>query len=388
MLAALAVLAAMTGAATNVTANSATLNGTDDTAATTRFEYGTTSTYGLTTDDVPVVNGEAHADVNGLTPNTTYHFKIEGGQDATFKTAPNPKPPTVGNQHATAATETGVHLSATLNPQGAATTYYFQYGRSTGYGNRTARISVPAGTAQVAVAADVAGLRPYTRYHWRIYATNSAGRTPGRDHTFRTARLATAVTLFSDHGTVPWGRGVMLGGRVTGSGTNGMSLALQQDAFPFQTGFTTLRTTHARNDGGYLFSVDNVWTLTRFRVVSQTLHPLYSAVTAVRAKARPTIHLRLLSRKRARISGKIQPAITGELSLQRRARSGRWFQVKHRTLTDSKRYSLKVWRARKVTRAYRVVVLPVKGAYTRAKTRKVVVSRRPGRARGHRAAAG
>jgi hypothetical protein len=392
MLAALAVLAAMTLAPTDVTATSATFHGTVDTPGTAYFQYGTSSTSYSKSTSPQAADGDVSAHVDDLAANTTYHVRLVSdsgnGNDVQFTTAANPKPPTVGNQHATAVTETGVHLSATLNPQGAATTYYFQYGRSAGYGNRSARITVPAGTTQLAVAADVTGLRPYSLYHWRIYATNSAGKTPGRDHTFRTARLATAVTLFADHGTVAWGRGVMLGGRVTGAGTNGMTLALQQDAFPFQTGFTTLRTTHASRDGGYLFSVDNVWTLTRYRVVSQTLHPLASVVAAVRAKARPTIGVRLLGRKRARISGKIRPAVTGELALQRRKASGGWTQIRRRALTDATRYSFKVWRARKVNRAYRVVVLPVKGAYSKAKTRAVVVSRRPGRARGHRAAAG
>jgi hypothetical protein len=388
MLAVLAAVLAMTGSATNVTATSATLNGTDDTNATTHFDYGTTTGYGLTSGNVPVTDGQAHADVTGLTPNTTYHFRIAGGGDETFTTAPNPKPPSITDQHATAVTASSAHVSAMLNPNGAATTYYFQYGRSTGYGNRSARIAVPAGSGPIAVAADLSGLRGYTRYHWRLYASNSAGKTPGRDHTFRTARVATALTLFADHTTVPWGRGVTLGGRVSGAGAKGMTLALEQQRFPFEAGFAPVRTTRAGSDGGYLFSVDNVWELTRYRVVSQTQTPLASLLATVRAKPRTTIAARILSRKRARISGTIRPAVTGELSLQRRLASGRWVQVKHRTLTGAKTYSLKVWRQRKVNRAYRVVVFPVKGAYVKAASRKVVVSRRPARARGHRAAAG
>jgi hypothetical protein len=389
MLAVLAAVLAMTGTATNVTATSATLNGTDDTHSTTRFEYGTTTGYGLVTDGVPVVDGQAHADVTGLTPNTTYHFKIAGGDDATFTTAPNPKPPTVDNQHATAVTGSSVHLSATLNPQGAATTYYFQYGRSTSYGNRTARVTVPAGTSGVAVAADVTRLRPYTRYHWRLYATNSAGKTPGRDHTFRTARVATALTLFADRTTVPWGRGVTLGGRVSGAGAKGMTLALEQQRFPFNTGFTAVRTTRAGSDGGYLFTVDNVWTLTRYRVVTQTLTPLTSAVATLRSKPRVRVWLQPFNRKRAIVAMRIRPHLTGEVSLQRRLASGRWIQVKRFVLDPAtSKYGLQVWRAKRTSRAYRVVVLPVKGAYVKAKSRKVVVTPRPARARAHRAAAG
>jgi hypothetical protein len=387
LLATLALATITTTPATNVTATSATLNGTDDTNATTTFQYGTTTAYGLTAGPVPVTGGEAHADVTGLSANTTYHFKIAGGQDLTFKTLPNPTPPGVTDQHATAVTETGAHLSATLSPNGAETTYYFQYGRSSSYGNRTTPTAVPVGNP-VAVAADLTGLRPYTRYHWRLFARNAAGNTAGRDHTFRTGRVATALALVSTRKTVQWGRGVTLGGRVSGFGVNQMTLALEQEQFPFGTGFSEVRTTHAGSDGGYLFSIDNVWSLTRYRVVTRTLTPLTSAVAAVRVAPRTTIATRTLSRKRARVAGTIRPAIIGELSLQRRLATGRWAQVRHRTITGAKSFAFKVFRARKVNRAYRVVVLPARGAYVKAATRAVLVSRRPARAKGHRAAAG
>ncbi len=391
MLAHLATLVALaapvTDPATNVTATTATLNGRDDTNPTTVFHYGTTTAKILTTDPVVVTGGVAHADVEGLSANTTYHFAIDGGQDLTFKTAPNPTPPLVSDQHATAVTTASAHLSGKINPKGADTTYYFQYGRSASYGNRTASTTVPAGAA-VSVAADVSALRPYTLYHWRLFARNAAGNTPGRDHTFRTGRLATAVTFYSARAKVQYGNGVTLGGRVSGAGINQMTLALQQERFPFGTGFQDVRTTHAGEDGGFLFDVDHVWGLTRFRVVTQTQTPLTSTVAPVRVTPRTTIGVRNLGRKRARISGTLRPATIGELSLQRRLATGKWTQVRHRAITGAKTFSFKVFRARKVTRAYRVIVLPARGAYVKATTRKVFVSRRPARARGHRAAAG
>jgi hypothetical protein len=386
----LAVASATTLPADPVTATSATLNGNVSGATTAHFEYGQTLPYESSTPAQAVTDGPVSAAV-AVTANTTYHFRIVSdagtGEDLTFTTPPNPMPPRIADQQSSAVTTSAAHVSATLDPNGSPTTYYFQYGRSTSYGNRTARLTA-TGDDPIAVSADVTGLRPYTRYHWRLYATNGVGKTPGRDHTFRTARVATALTLFADRGTVQWGRGVTLGGRVSGAGANGMTLALEQQRFPFDAGFAQVRTTRAGSDGGYLFSVDNVWELTRYRVVSQTQTPLASAVTTVRVKPRTSIKARNLSRKRARISGTIRPAVTGELSLQRRRASGRWVQVKHRTLTGAKTYSLKVWRQRRVDRAYRVVVLPVKGAYVKATSRKVVVSRRPARARAHRAAAG
>ncbi len=391
MLAHLATIAALaapvTAPATNVTPTTATLNGTDDTNATTTFSYGTSPGYGLTAGPVPVTGGQAHADVSSLSPNTTYHFTIAGGQDLTFRTLPNPTPPLVSDQHATAVTTGSAHFSGKINPHGAATTYYFQYGRSGSYGNRTTELTLPAGDP-VAVAADVSGLRPYTRYHWRLFARNAAGNTPGRDHTFRTGRLATALTFFSARSKVQYGRGVTLGGRVSGAGVNQMTLALQQERFPFGTGFTDVRTTHAGEDGGYLFDIDHVWGLTHFRVVTRTQTPLTSAVAAVRVTPAAAIGVHILSRKRARISGRIRPAITGELSLQRRLATGKWAQIKHRAITGAKTFSFRVFRARKVTRAYRVLVLPARGAYVKAATRTVFVSRRPARAKGHQAAAG
>jgi hypothetical protein len=62
--------------------------------------------------------------------------------------------------------------------------------------------------------------------------------------------------------------------------------------------------------------------------------------------------------------------------------------VKHRAITGAKTFSFTVFRARKVTRAYRVIVLPARGAYVKATTSTVFVSRRPARAKGHQAAAG
>lgn len=393
MLTVLATMAALATAttlpATDVTNNSAMLNGSLSGATSAHFEYGTTTSYGSTVTVANPADGNVSAPTGVLSPNTTYHFKLFSdagdGQDLTFRTEPNPTPPAVSKQIASGVTTSGAHVSATLDPNGAETTYYFQYGRSTGYGTRTAQ-QTASGTDPITVEADLSGLRPYTRYHWRLFARNDAGRTGGADRTFRTDRLATALTLFSSRKVVPYGRGVMVGGRVSGAGVRGMTLALEQQRFPFGSGFKEVATTHAGEDGGYLFSVDHVRRATRFRVVSRTLEPLTSAVALVRSRPRTTIGAELLSRKRARVSGTIKPAVTGELSLQRFTTGG-WAQVRHRAITGATTFSFKVRRVRRVNRAFRVVVLPVRGAYVKATSKSVLITRRPGRARGHRAAA-
>jgi hypothetical protein len=71
-----------TGTATNVTASSATLNGSLDPHGLTTsvsFQYGTTTSYGHTT-PLQSKTGNTYlniaANISGLTTHTTYHFRI------------------------------------------------------------------------------------------------------------------------------------------------------------------------------------------------------------------------------------------------------------------------------------------------------------------------
>ena len=103
---------AVTGSATAITRTGATLNATvnpSGSATTYHFQYGTTSRYGAV---APVPDGSAGSDnaahpervaITGLSPNTTYHFRIVAtsaggtadGADRTFRTAKAPAPPAV-----------------------------------------------------------------------------------------------------------------------------------------------------------------------------------------------------------------------------------------------------------------------------------------------------
>src|SRR5207253_961806 len=64
------------------------------------------------------------ASVTGLSPNTTYHFRVTAknaggtsvGSDATLKTPPNP--PTVVTEPASAVSQTTATLNASVNPNG------------------------------------------------------------------------------------------------------------------------------------------------------------------------------------------------------------------------------------------------------------------------------
>jgi hypothetical protein len=79
-----------------------------------------------------------------------------------------------------------VSLKGTVNPNGNGTTYGFQWGATTDYGNTAAGRSAVNGTSNVAVTANLSGLTSNTTYHYRLVATNSSGTTYGLDMTFTT----------------------------------------------------------------------------------------------------------------------------------------------------------------------------------------------------------
>ena len=87
----------------------------------------------------------------------------------------------------TAITATSARVSAIVDPHGAMSTYAFQYGRSTAYGDSTGVADVPATSGQQTVGATITGLSPSTTYHFRVNAYNSVGAADGADQSFTTA---------------------------------------------------------------------------------------------------------------------------------------------------------------------------------------------------------
>ncbi len=188
-----------TASATSVTNNSATLNGTvnpNGTRTTYYFEYGTTTSYGSTTSSTDAgsvtTDVSVSADIAGLAPSTTYHFRLVAtnsggttyGSDATFDTLS--LPPTVTTRSATSVTLISATLNGTVNPNGVSTTYYFEYGTTTSYGSTTSSTDAGSVTTDVSVSAGIAGLAPSTTYHFRLVATNSGGTSYGDDAAFTT----------------------------------------------------------------------------------------------------------------------------------------------------------------------------------------------------------
>src|SRR5437763_861510 len=103
--------------------------------------------------------------------------------------APSASTASAKNVAATSAT-----LRGTVNPNGEATTYAFDWGTTTGYGQQTPVTSAGSGSSGKTVTANLTGLSPGNVYHFRITATNASGTTVGADEAFTTPGPANVST--------------------------------------------------------------------------------------------------------------------------------------------------------------------------------------------------
>jgi hypothetical protein len=123
--------------------------------------------------------------------------------------------PTVVTGGVSSVETRSVVLEGTVNPEGVATSYYFEYGTDLTYGKRAPAVgSIDAGNGVVPVSAAVTleGLEPNKAYHYRLVAVNAAGSIFGADQSFTApiappdvgASFASAITPRSArlHGTI------------------------------------------------------------------------------------------------------------------------------------------------------------------------------------------
>jgi plastocyanin len=162
------------------------------------FEYGTSTGYGQSTAKTGAGSGSsgtaASATLTGLSAATTYHFRLvaengTGKTEGLDKTVTTPGPPTPTTGAASAVTVAAAVLQGSVNPGGHATSYYFEYGKTNAYGQKTPLKSAGAGVSPVAASAEIAGLEAETEYHFSLVAESVDGTVHGLDKTFTTGSL-------------------------------------------------------------------------------------------------------------------------------------------------------------------------------------------------------
>lgn len=226
---------AVTGPASSVTLTASTLTGNIDpngASATWSFEYGTTTTYGLTTSSTSAGSGTGAIAVSrrisGLTPGTTYHYRLVAtnsagtafGKDVTFGTPE--RPPTVTKTSVSVVHDASAGVAALVDPNGLATTWYVAYGTSTAYGSVSASHYAGSGIKDVSISATLSALTPDTTYHFALVATNAAGTTKSVDETLHTTG---PPTIAASSAIVMFHRPVNLSGMVsTGAANEGVAV--------------------------------------------------------------------------------------------------------------------------------------------------------------------
>jgi DNA-binding beta-propeller fold protein YncE len=192
------------------------------------------------------------APIKGLTSETVYHFRVaahnthgnvqtaEGASEvATFETTP---PVEVDAAYVTDVTTDSATLNGLLNPEGAPSSFHFEYlpaaayqanleaGRAAFVGAAVAPVpdgSLGAGETTIPVAQIVGGLTPATAYEFRVVGSNSGGAGASRAKVFSTRPTGEA--------TLPDGREWELvsppekhGGLFEGIGDAGIEQAAQE----------------------------------------------------------------------------------------------------------------------------------------------------------------
>jgi hypothetical protein len=104
-----------------------------------------------------------------------------GTPDGVFTSA---AAPTVTTKPATSVTETGAILNGIVNPNGAETKYYFEYGTTESYGKKTEEASAGSSESSLEESKAIAGLTLGKTYDFRIIAKNSEGTTYGTNQKF------------------------------------------------------------------------------------------------------------------------------------------------------------------------------------------------------------
>jgi hypothetical protein len=237
--------------------------------------------------------------------------------------------PLVTTGGAAQVTITTATLTGTVNPRGLTTSYFFQYGTTTAYGTRTPSTSAGKGGAGVAAAAQVTGLAPNTRYHYRLLAHNGDGTVAGNDRTFTTPRQPLGLALSAAPNPVVFGGLTTLSGTLSGTSNSGRPVQLQQNPFPFTSGFANAANAQLTDaTGAFSFTVLSVPLTTQYRVLVADRPTVVSPIVTVSVQVlvRTSVTDRRVRRgARVRFSGTVRPAVPNvPLAIQKQGRSGRW----------------------------------------------------------------
>lgn len=194
-----------TGTSVNASQSTAAVTGrivANGVATSYWYEYGLSTS--VTSRTVKQTGGSSYNQIiapgyiTGLAQNTRYYYRLVAenaygvtrGATYGFTTDMTPPPaaslPTAETLAAVNVERTTVNLNGKVNPKGFNTSYWFEYGETSSLGSITNYGSVGNGQTVVSVGLSLAGLKPQTKYYYRMMAQNPFGTAIGSVMNFTT----------------------------------------------------------------------------------------------------------------------------------------------------------------------------------------------------------
>jgi hypothetical protein len=272
-------------------------------------------------------------------------------------------------------------LTGSVDPNGASTTYQFQFGTTTAYGSVTPEGTV-TGDGKKTVTADISGLAPATTYHYRLIANNAKGLSKGADRTFKTKVQPLGVTFVANPNPQPFGGTTTLSGQLTGTGNGGRDVVLQSNPFPYTQGFKDDGNKLVTDpQGNFSFNLRQVPFNTQYRVTLPNKPSVVSPIVVVSVQVRVSTHLgttHVHKGHQLTFSGSVTPVVDGTPIAIQKKRGNTWVTVAgtvaHRGSSSASAYSKKVTIRRGGT--YRVYAGVANGTYVPNAGREVTIHTR------------
>jgi hypothetical protein len=279
-------------------------------------------------------------------------------------------PPKVSTGGATAVRGTSATLTGTIDPAGAATSYFFQYGPTIAYGKETAAATLPAGTAKVRVGRAASGL--LNGYHYRLVASNEHGPGVGKDRTFGVKKTGKSeFKLVKTTEPTVFGGTYVLSGTLSGVGNANRTVSLQVSPYPFLEAFAPIGLpSHTDAAGRFSFRVAKMTKSSQFRVSTLDPLPLYSHVVTQAVSVKVTLKVRSSGHPGlVRLYGTVTPAKPGahlNFQLFKQVRPGSSPKAEETTSRFATQFSTLVKRGTATMSRFSVVVKIVRGGSYRA----------------------
>jgi len=289
--------------------------------------------------------------------------------------------PTVTTGGATKITATSVRLVGTVDPNGAKTTYLFQYGNTDLYGTSTPITVAGSGTTKLTIKAEVGALAPATTFHYRLVARNAGGVSNGADRTVKTLSQPLALSLLAKPNPVLFGRGTTIYGVLTGTGNANRQIQLQASPFPHTAGFVNVGNPQVANaQGAFAFTLLTVALNTQYRVALPSKPEVLSPTVGLGVFPRVSTHVSdrtVRTGASVRFSGTVRPARNGTRIVIQRLRGNRWgFVAATKARKGGQKFSRYAKRIRiRKGGSYRVLVDSADGSYVPSAGRSIKIRR-------------